>query len=237
MLVFYHIPKTAGMSVVKAAAAAIPGSHRRVFLTEMRAWMTALDQGDPDLGSTAFLSGHFAYGVHERLEGGPRCFTFLRNPVEQSVSMHHESAKRPDIYPHGDLRDLLTNGRGEPYFGNPQVRHLASTDGRPVTGPLTAAHLSRAIDVVINQMTCFGITEFFGASITLINEYLSTDLTPKRENVSGRSVSDVDPALLSLIWDANELDRQLYEHCRGVFLERLKTLRSVQPLAGGPNHS
>src|SRR5262245_49708154 len=108
MIFFYHIPKTAGISVLRSAKQVIPGEHRRVLLTEMRAWLADLDRGACDTRNIAFLSGHFAYGIHKRLAGDPQTLTFIRNPVEQTVSMHYESAKRPDIYPHGNLRALVS---------------------------------------------------------------------------------------------------------------------------------
>jgi hypothetical protein len=225
MIVFYHIPKTAGVSLTRAAADAIPGPHRRVLLTQMRQWLACLEAGSCDVGPLAFLAGHFGYGVHRHLPAVSQTLTFLRNPIDQTVSMHSEAMKRPDIYPHGDLRTLLSGRSGQPYFGNAQVRHLASEDGRPVTGPLSAFHLARAKHVVTNELTCFGLTEYFAASLALINECLGTRLTAREANVSSRvSVRDLDPDLLLLIWDANGLDRELYEYGRTVFLGRLRSL-------------
>lgn len=226
MIVFYHIPKTAGVSLTRAAAEAIPGTHRRVLLTEMRAWLADLEAGACDVSGLALLAGHFAYGIHQRLAGPCRTLTFLRHPVEQTVSMHYESAKRPDIYPHGELRALLSGDAGEPYFGNAQVRHLASDDGRPIRGALSARHLARAKDVVLNELTCFGITEYFAASLAHVNARLGTSMTTKQANVSTRtSVRDLDRDLLTLIWEANALDRDLYDACCAVFFDRLRSDR------------
>lgn len=232
MIVFYHIPKTAGVSLTRAAADAIPGTHRRVLLTQMRDWLAGLESGTADVtadvtaaGPLALLAGHFAYGIHRYVPGEVRTLTFLRHPVEQTISMHYESAKRPDIYPHGDLRALLSGRMGEPYFGNAQVRHLASEDGRPIVGPLSSRHLRRAKHVVTRQLTCFGITEYFTASLAVINERLGTRMTVRHANVSSRvGARDLDPDLLLLIWDANALDRELYEHCCTEFLTRLRSL-------------
>lgn len=223
MIVFYHIPKTAGISVTRAAAQAIPGVHRRVLLTEMRAWLAELHDGRAETDDIAFLSGHFGYGVHPRFPGASQTMTFLRDPIEQTVSMHAEATKRPDIYPHGDLRTLLSSRAGEPYFGNAQVRHLASADGGPVLGALSEWHLARAKDVLAQELTCFGVTEHFVASIALINARLGTHLAIRRDNVSTRlAVPDLDPDLFLLIWEANALDRELYAYGRQLFLERLR---------------
>jgi hypothetical protein len=233
MIVFYHIPKTAGVSLTRAAAEAIAGTHRRVLLTEMPAWLAELDAGTAEIGPFALLAGHFAYGIHRRMSGQHQTLTFLRHPVEQTVSMQYEATKRPDIYPHGDLRALLADGAGQPYFGNAQVRHLASDNGRPIVGPLSSRHLARAMQVLAKELTCFGITEYFAASLTLINDCLGTTMTTRQANVSSRtSVQDLDPELLLLIWNANVLDRELYEYARGLFFERLRSLiaRPVPPV-------
>lgn len=228
MLVFYHIPKTAGTSLGRAAAEAIRGAHRRVLLTEMPAWLDDLDRGQPGTDGLAFLTGHFAYGVHQRLPGDHRTMTFLRHPVEQTLSMHCEALKRPDIYPHGDLVRLLDDASGQPSFGNAQVRHLASENGRPLTGPLTGRHLARAKRVVTQELTCFGITEYFATSLALINDGLGLALAPRQANISSRPTArDLDPELFSLIWRANGLDRELYDFCLDVFAERTRRLAAA----------
>jgi hypothetical protein len=223
VIVFYHIPKTAGVSILRAAADAIDGVHQRVFLPQLRAWLRDLDRGLCDTDRTVFLSGHFGYGVHQRLPGESSAVTFLRHPVDQTISMHYEARKRPDIYPHGDLRLLLSSTEGEPYFGNAQVRHLASRDGRPVRGVVAETHLALAKDVIANELSCFGLTEYFSSSIAMLNARLGIDLTVREENVSSRALArDLDPELLSAIWDANALDRELYEYARALFFERLR---------------
>jgi hypothetical protein len=233
MIFFYHIPKTAGLSVVRAAEEAIAGPARRILLPQMAEWMAGVAEGRSDTGGVAFLSGHFAYGVHTRLPAVARTFTFLRHPVDQTVSMHREAAKRMDIYPHGPLHALLTNGAGWPYFGNAQVRHLSSTDGTPVMGSLTPAHLARAKHVVTRELNGFGLTEYYTASLALLNHHFGTRLRPKRENVSptGASPRDLDPDLLLMIREANALDLELYDYAQTVFVDRLRSLQAVPSAA------
>lgn len=234
MVVFYHIPKTAGTSFARAAAAATAGPSRRILLTQMTEWLRQLEAGRAGMDDVAFLVGHFGYGVHHRLPGEHRTITFLRSPIEQTISMQFEAGRRPDIYPHDDLRTMLRQGAGAPYFGNPQVRHLAGEDGRPVTGPLLGRHLARAKQVVTAEMTCFGITEYFAASLELMNDRLGLELTPNEANVSARpAVRDLDPELFVLAWNATTLDRELYDYCLSVFVERagLLVARAEDPVA------
>lgn len=232
VILFYHVPKTAGISVVRAARETISGVHRRVSLTEMAAWLRDAQRGQADVADVAFLSGHFGYGVHRHLPPPLQTFTFLRNPVDQTISMHGEATKRPDIYPHGGLLTLLSGGAGEPYFGNAQVRHLASDTGRPVTGPIDDRHLARAREVVVNELSCFGVTEYFAASIALLNERLQARLDVRCENASSRvAAQDLAPELLTAICDANAYDWALYDECRRVFVERMRVL-GRRPLPG-----
>ncbi len=231
MIVFYHIPKTAGLSLARAIEEAVPGPYHRVLLTEMSGWLADLERGACDVDALVFLAGHFGYGIHHRLRGRHQTLTFLRDPMDQTVSMHYEALKRPDIYPHGDLRTMLADGSGEPYFGNTQVRHLASDDGRPLTGRLSRRHLTRAKQVLTEELTCFGLTEYFAASVALINDRLGLRLTPKETNVSSSriEVRDLDPELLQLIWNRNAFDRELYEYGRMIWFDRLRSLR--EPVA------
>src|SRR5262249_32664689 len=163
---------------------------------EMTAWLASLDPPRCDADCPTFISGHFGYGVHNRLPGVHQTFTFLRNPIDQTLSMHYESVKRRDLYPQGTLEALLSSNSGEPYFGDPQVRHLAATNGVPIRGALTIRHLEQAKKVVTEELSCFGLTEYFGSSLKLIDQCLGTHLTVRRENISDRNRQDPEPRLL-----------------------------------------
>jgi hypothetical protein len=237
VILFYHLSKTGGVSILRSARETLSGRERRVRLSEMPRWLDQLSHGQPDVEDVTFLSGHFAYGLDEYFDPRPLTFTVLRNPVEQTLSMYHTAMhpegkpERMGVYPAGDLVDLLTRPFGQPFFNNPQVRHLAGDAGHAVRGDVTEAHLARALDVVVNRMCAFGIAEYPVASLTLINAALNTSLQVRRDNVSVRTESStISGELLHLIWSANAFDRLLYQRCLDVFMSRLDRHR-----AGGPH--
>ena len=239
MILFYHLSKTGGVSLLRAADRAIAGERKRVFLSEMRPWLDRLRSGAgaEAVDGVAFLSGHFAYGIHEYLPERPRTFTILRNPVDQTLSMYHTAMnaegkrERIGVYPSGRLTDLLTTPAGQPFFNNPQVRHLAGTQGEPVLGEVTEAHLERAVQVVLDEMTAFGIAEYPVATIDAINAELATSFDVRFENVSPRAPSrGVSSDLLQVIWSANAFDRRLYERCVSAFVDRLVRVRPRVPV-------
>jgi hypothetical protein len=236
MILFYHLSKTGGVSILRSSLDRVSGRNRRVRLSEMPHWLARLRRGEADVDDVAFLSGHFPYGLDVYLDPKPLTFTVLRNPIEQTLSMyhtanHHEGKpERMGVYPAGDLVDLLTTSCGEPFFNNAQVRHLAGEDGIAVRGEVTEAHLERALDVVLNRMTAFGIAEYPAATIALINAALGTSLEDRRDNVSVRlESSDVSGDLLHLIWTANTYDHLLYQRCLEVFMSRLDRHRASAP--------
>jgi hypothetical protein len=229
MILFYHLPRTAGLSIVEAAKRDLPGTKKRVFLPDMTIWLDRLRDGLEDLSDVSFLSGHFAYGIEAFLPFSASTFTLLRNPLEQIFSMEAQAKKLPDRYPQGALTDLLTTPAGEPYFDNPQIRHLAGDGGVAVRGPLSDAHLARAKSVVEHRMTAFGISEYFEASLAVISAALGITLRPQHTNASNRPpLSLVSEEVLHLAWLATSLDRHLYDFGRSLFMERLSQLPNVK---------
>src|SRR4051794_13463510 len=107
LVLFYHIPKTAGTSVCRSARETIRGESKRVCLPEMAEWLARLRNGQGEIDDIGFLCGHFGYGIDPMIARPAKTFTFLRNPLEQGLSMHFEATRRPDIYPHGPVEMLL----------------------------------------------------------------------------------------------------------------------------------
>lgn len=80
-----HIPKCSGGTIL-ALLTAQYGSNNVLALPARYGWRTLEPE---DIAGKAVVSGHFAYGLHARLEDpDPVYFTILRHPLERAASLY-----------------------------------------------------------------------------------------------------------------------------------------------------
>lgn len=94
MIVFHHIPKTAGMSIM----ANITGCNPELKVVNRNAPFLT-DGPEPYPEDCDLLHGHFAY---ERIPKGAVRFTFARHPIARFSSCYY--SLRQELYRHGISR-------------------------------------------------------------------------------------------------------------------------------------
>jgi hypothetical protein len=232
VLIFLHLPKTAGSTVVhilerEYGRDAVLPLYDSTFGDEV-AELTA-DQA----AHTRVIAGHFYFGVHEHVPGRCRYFTFLRDPVRRIVSHYHFVRGQPKHY----LHDAATNmslgsyvefcGAAEP--NNDQTRLLAgrktaSAEGTcmPEMLPVAKRNLDRH-DVV-------GLTEEFDRSLLLLAHTFGWQRPYYvKQNVSRRRGrrGELDDETRAAILTSNSLDVELYRYGRELFEQQLAEHREA----------
>ena len=123
LLVYIHIPKTAGTSLRKLISRRYPGrfakapntfSHAEVAEERLRAQVA----NDP---RPLAIGGHIVFGLRDALPADARYLTVLRDPVERTLS-HYGYLVAPrdpaERVPQAALADLrVQRRRGEPLGG------------------------------------------------------------------------------------------------------------------------
>jgi hypothetical protein len=135
VVIFVHIPKTAGTALREAIEEAYRPSERLHLYSQnafhpagLQAWQLPLDQR----ARLRLVSGHVGVGVHEALPGPSTYVTFLRHPFARLRSQYVHFLRH---YPEG----LLENGRTltlaevierptSVAFDNSMVRMIAGVD-------------------------------------------------------------------------------------------------------------
>src|SRR5262245_21353372 len=87
-LLLMHIPKTAGTSTRWIAEQQYPVGTIHQLYPGHEPQIVALVEA-ARLRDSAVVMGHFRFGLHDRLPGGGRYVTFLRNPIDQVISHYH----------------------------------------------------------------------------------------------------------------------------------------------------
>jgi hypothetical protein len=244
VLVFVHIPKTAGTLVRMVINSNEPGDRNRkpganVFKGGGGASTKTIEKlrDEPrslDLERVRALHGHFPLGIRDFLDSGfPerdfRYFTFLREPVDRSVSHYFEILKRgprddddaptkglPPLAPDATFDQALEAGY---LHDNLQTRMLSGLS-EPF-GEVTGDTLERAKRNLRDGLALVGVTEHLDESLVLAKHRFGfrSIMLPQvgRVNASRPRGRDVPQDLRDAAERHNRYDIELYSYANRLF--------------------
>jgi hypothetical protein len=123
---FLHIPKTAGTSVSSWLLA-----RGGVRFCPDNLWSQLLRRDRASLGDYDFFAGHFYTGLADYLDRDLTTFTFLRNPVQRSISHYLHIMREKEHYLHqrahklGSFMAFMQDPQTMPMLYNFQTRALS----------------------------------------------------------------------------------------------------------------
>ena len=237
LLLFVHIPKTAGTTLRTVLTMNEPGARSRAVGNVFKGGggisqtvIPRLREGKlPDLTKVRLVRGHVPLGVRDfyerHLPEGRelRCFTFLREPTERTLS--HFFAIRAEgrayglvpLGPDSTLDDALAGGY---VHDNLQTRMLSGL-AEPF-GEVDDDMLERAKRNLTEGLVFFGLTERFDESLVLARQRLGlrTILYRSSRVNTGRPRGDDIPAdLRDAAERCNHYDIALYAYAKELFDE------------------
>lgn len=239
VLLFLHIPRTAGTTLNRAIRLRAD-SKREILASTFRSfpswkkYLAHVQSLPPEhLDRIRYFRGHFSYGIHEQLPKPALYVTMLRNPVERVVSSYYFFIKQlgsDDI----SIEDFVRKGRvGDPrlhigWTDNVQVRMLAAHDGKPVKVPIgscTTDMLELAKErIASHHFVLTGLTERFDESMLLLKNKLGWRtcyyVTFNVSKLQPRT-QDISQATRDLIESHNALDLELYAFAKELFEEEI----------------
>jgi hypothetical protein len=236
-LIFYHIPKTAGMTLALILLR-FYGWHqynfpcKAAFIEDPETILTQFKAQAPSrLPRTRLLRGHMLYGTHTHLPGAWRGFTFLRHPVARVLSQYFYSLQNGWVKP-GMLKKMVSAERNyvpSHYFvNNLQTRYLSATEGLPMPVPIGSddmTMLALAQQRVREDLTVVGLTERFDESLLLMQQAFEWPtpyyLRVNRTRHDYQHHPEITPEVLEIITANNALDIALYEYAEALLEERI----------------
>ena len=235
LLVFVHIPKTAGttLSAVLRMNAGVQGIRRigNVFkgsggVGKGVVYERLERDGAQRLDKVTIVRGHFPLGIRDHLPADRelRCFTFLREPVDRMLSHFYsirgnsgqrQRIKNP-LAADASLEDALSAGY---VHDNLHTRMLCGLS-QPF-GQVTDEMLEQAKRNLSHGLAVFGLTERFDESLVLAGLRLGLEgviyRSDGRVNSGRPRGDDVPDALVRSAKRCNRYDIELYRHAQEVF--------------------
>lgn len=222
LLVFSHIPKTAGTSFnyllrgyfgSSLMAVRHRGGGNATYTTEN------LLQDSSYFRNLRCVSGHSLKPFEPLSLNGYqlRWFTFLRNPVDRLISHYiHQFTSNQELYSVGIEEWMSRFNRS-----NLMTRHIAGHED-----------FELALDILANQFSFVGITEYFEDSLNLFKENFRLDgfslaIDNTRMTVRDSALKEsiyANERILDIIREKNELDIELYDRMLGMYLTKRENI-------------
>jgi Galactose-3-O-sulfotransferase len=248
-LIFLHIPKTAGQTVLS------------ILQREYDPSVSCTTTGRPGFGDLEDLSedararirfvyGHMPFGAHRLLPRPARYLAFLRDPTERAVSHWRYVRATREHRLYEQVRGMTLHEYVESSIsGELDNGQTALIAGTPITSQadfLEPSLLETATRNVTEHFGLLGLTERFDESLLLARDAFgwSTRLYYRPVNVGPTASSDPIPAeTLELIRERNRLDAELYRIARErldaeiarrgpAFRRRVRTFRMLNASVG-----
>jgi hypothetical protein len=222
-VIFIHIPKAAGTSFKKV----LTKNYRpeeMYFLDgqETEAAFKALP--DAEKQQYRLLYGHHYFGLHEVLPQPSTYITFLRDPIERTLSHYHFVRKVKHHAQHEQALQLsleeYIDQVAKDELENGQTRRLA---GSYSTEDCTQDLFETAKANLHDHFSVVGLMERFDETLFFARQSFDWSIGfYLRLNQTSRSKQSPSQAVLNAIRERNQFDIQLYEFVRQQFEAQLQ---------------
>jgi hypothetical protein len=247
VVLFVHIPKTAGTSLNRILRLKY-GLWPPTNLFDLQTTFGYNQYGDgpterlekiaslhpAEAARIRLIHGHFGFGIHEYVTRPYVYLTFLRDPVERVISSYHQLRRGQQFDDDAlSLADFLD--QGERYFesfyiDNGHVRALAGAQGLHNNRPFGTVRddlLDQAKHNLKTQPFFVGISERFDESLLLLKRamgwrtcyYARANVAPRRKRYD-----DVAPDVRARLRELTRYDQRLYDWACQHFEAQIKAM-------------
>ena len=219
MLIYPHIPKTAGTTMMHILKQNYnSGFYRVLNQGNYRDW---LREPLSTRKATTCLQGHFTYGVHKPPSGPYQYITFLRDPIERVISFYYyirdkNNHRLSKLFNKTSLATIIESRRYAA-TSNDMTRFIAGRNdigiNRPV-GKMSPRDLVLAKEHLY-QFAAIGFVETFDEDLeSFATQFGWTNIKYESELVhpSRPTKLDLSTDIVALIEKHNKQDLELYAY-------------------------
>ena len=218
-MIFLHIPKTAGASLLEALART---EHNVVPIYGGKPVETFDEAAAGIEYHDTIFFGHVQYGVHERLGVPPIYGTVLRNPVDRVISWYRHQARETGLRFHDEIEsgltlvDMLKTERTRETSNH--ATHVLSG------GAISSAGGRNAVETAKRNLDSFAfvaLTESLAKDLPRLSALLGVPwLRVSRYNVAPQRTDAWAEDVREIVAEHNQLDLELYEHAKSIAREQ-----------------
>lgn len=239
LLVFTHIPKTAGMTFKKLLDRHFPAAQRPKIGPDYQASVDRIKAlPDEARAQIRCLSGHLPYGVHKFFpQRRMQYVAFVRDPVGRALSEYFFFAKQPQLMPLIGLEvganltpQAFLEYQASVGMMDFQTRVLCGYDNMiesmlPPYPEMKVDDVDAFIDKIVDSYAMIGTVERFDESLLLIKEkfnwrnvcYISRNIgTPSKKK------AELKAALTDEVSKLNPLDCKLYDRIKKLVDDKIE---------------
>lgn len=233
-IIFTHIQKTAGTSVMKELL------YENFRNEEIRRFWGGFGIKKLILSNTSqykVFTGHFPYGIHHFIKGECDYITFLREPISRAVSHYNfiknnigetnNENKYKTLHQEFKLKDIFKhNSTLNPFKGilvdNMQSRMLAGYLYFPFPKN-SKLLLLKAKQNLEKKYKAFGIQEQYEVSMQLLAQSFDWQYSPQGIRAKEtQKKEEIDTKTMEVLIENHQLDIELYRFAKELFESRLK---------------
>ena len=226
LLIFIHIPKTAGTTLSDV----LKQQYKKSDIITIHGTVEEnvekfQEKYYQNQNTVRLIKGHMTYGLHKVLDCPYTYITVLRNPVSRIISVYYyllQSNLHPQhhLVKGKTLAEFVSSGTAH---NNGQTRFIAG-QYNPSDRGQSINLLERAKNNLKENFTVVGLTERFDETLMLLKRKLDWVYMPlyvKQNKSKKPDKATITEDTVTLIQNQNSLDIELYQYATEIFEHRL----------------
>jgi len=244
MIIFLHIPKSGGTSLITSLANIYGDKFVRVHSPNFGQLKSKYQNSELRLPEKCeIVSGHFSFGWHEvfKIEKF-NYFSIMREPVSRVISHYFYVLKNPhhrlhkvlvekgyslEEYVSSGLVGEVNNGQARLLSGIEEIQFAPYGEDKVKYGSNSRELFELAKRNIDNSFDFVGILEKYDDCLFLLKEYYGIEIQNEKLNEGSYKdeLATISPRQIEVIKEYNKIDIDLYEYCVQKFDFQIEQMR------------